>query len=192
MTMDANGFARCYDFVYVPVSFLGFVALGYALVNMVDHEAAGRAHRFFSGFRGWPVPTTEKCKVGWSSNQGLAGLIERYRNSPLMHESVPQQYRPVLFQNGVLSTFPGPTVRIRKPRVRHQKPTEQWPNCGHVSDVSTMESLDSEGSLVGLSADEASASEDDTVVAATKSRAGSRTRVAKIGLDRVRASLRLS
>jgi hypothetical protein len=126
-TMDANGFARCYDFVHVPVSFLDLVGLGYALVNMVDHEAADRAHKFFSGFRGWLVPTTETeaCEVGWSSsNQGLAAHIERYRNSPLMHESVPRQYRPALFRNGVLGTFPGPTVRLRPPRVRHQKPIE--------------------------------------------------------------------
>jgi len=124
-TMDANGFARCYDFIHVPVSFQDLVGLGYALVNMSDHEAAERAHRFFSGFTGWPVPTTEACEVGWSSsNQGLASHVERYRNSPLMHESVPRQYRPALFRNGVLGTFPGPTVRLRAPRVRHQKPTE--------------------------------------------------------------------
>lgn len=125
-TMDANGFAGCYDFVHVPVSFLDLVGLGYALVNMVDHVSADRAHRFFGGFRGWPVPTAEACEVGWSSsNQGLSAHIDRYRNSPLMHESVPRQYRPALFRNGVLGTFPGPTVRLRPPRVRHQKPTEQ-------------------------------------------------------------------
>jgi hypothetical protein len=82
-TMDANGFARCYDFVHVPVSFSDLVGLGYALVNMVDHECADRAQRFFSGFRDWSIPSTEACEVGWSSsNQGLAAHIERYRNSP--------------------------------------------------------------------------------------------------------------
>jgi len=125
-TMDANGFARCYDFVHVPVSFLELVGLGYALVNMVDHESAARAHQFFSGFRDWPLPAAcEACEVGWSSsNQGLAAHIERYRNSPLMHETVPREYRPALFRNGVLGTFPAPTVRLRPPRVRHQKPIE--------------------------------------------------------------------
>jgi FtsZ-binding cell division protein ZapB len=165
-TMDANGFARCYDFIHVPVSLLDFAGLGYALVNMVDDQAAGRAHRFFSGFRGWPVPTTEACEVGWSSNQGIAFHIERYRNSPLMHDSVPRQHRPALFQNGILRPFPAPTVRLQAPRVRRRKATEKVQKCGHVSDGSTAENLDSEGSLERLSGDEASTSEDDIDVAA--------------------------
>jgi hypothetical protein len=125
-TLDAEGFAGLYDFVHVPVSLLDLVGLGYALVNMVDHDSAERARKYFTGFREWPVPASEPCEVRWSSsNQGTAVHIERYRNSPLMHESVPRQYRPALYRNGVLAPFPRPTMRLRPPRVRHQKPAQQ-------------------------------------------------------------------
>lgn len=125
-TLDAEGFSSKYDFVHVPVNFQNRAGLGYALVNMVDNDAALQAREHFTGFEGWCGSTVEqeKCEVGWSSpNQGLTAHIERYRNSPMMHESVPEQCRPALFKDGKLVSFPEPTKRLRPPRVRHQKPS---------------------------------------------------------------------
>jgi hypothetical protein len=125
-TLDAEGFVAKYDFVHVPVNFQNRAGLGYALVNMVSNEAALRAREHFTGFSNWRGSIVEQdlCEVGWSSpNQGLAAHIERYRNSPMMHESVPEQCRPALFQEGKLVAFPEPTKRLRPPRVRHQKPS---------------------------------------------------------------------
>jgi hypothetical protein len=42
-----------------------------------------------------------------------------------MHESVPQEYKPALFQNGMLVPFPRPTKKLRAPRVRHAKASKE-------------------------------------------------------------------
>jgi len=116
---NAEGFAGCYDFVHVPVNFQDMTGLSYALVNMVNHHIAKQALEHFQGF---PISSSSTCSVAWSSpNQGLAAHVDRYRNSPMMHESVPPQYMPALYENGVLVPFPAPTKRLRAPRVRHQK-----------------------------------------------------------------------
>jgi hypothetical protein len=44
--------------------------------------------------------------------------VERLRNSPVMHERVPEVYKPALFVNGLAVSFPAPTRRIRAPRGR--------------------------------------------------------------------------
>jgi hypothetical protein len=120
--LDEQGFFGGYDFVHLPIDFQTKAGLGYALVNMVNHRVALRAHQRFAGFSKWPFPSENVCEVAWNQpHQGLAAHIERYRNSPLMHGSVPDAHRPALFQNGLHIAFPAPTTRIRPPRIRHQK-----------------------------------------------------------------------
>ena len=41
--------------------------------------------------------------------------VERYRNSPVMHRSVPDEYEPVIFKNGVRKNFPRPTKKVKAP-----------------------------------------------------------------------------
>lgn len=124
--LDAEGFTGMYDFVHFPIDFQTRAGLGYALVNMVNHQVALGMWRHFTGFNRWPTASEEVCEVKWNSpHQGLAVHIERYRNSPLMHSSVPDAFRPAMFECGVRVPFPEPTSRIRPPRVRHQrKPRE--------------------------------------------------------------------
>lgn len=50
-------------------------------------------------------------------HQGLEAHVERYRNSPVMHEDVPDTFKPVLFANGVRISFPLPTRKLRAPRL---------------------------------------------------------------------------
>merc|ERR1712039_354521 len=77
------------------------------------------ARRHFHGFRSWEVRSTKTCEVSWSYPvQGLEENIKRYRNSPVMHELVPDSVRPVLFQDGKRVEFPEPTKKIRPPRVK--------------------------------------------------------------------------
>jgi len=117
--LDAEGFRGCYDFAHVPVNFQDMAGLSYALVNMVDNVTAKSALAHFQGFQ---ISASNVCSVAWSSpNQGLAAHIERYRNSPMMHESVPSSYKPALYRSGILVPFPEPTRRLRAPRVRHPK-----------------------------------------------------------------------
>lgn len=120
--LDAEGFAGLYDFVHVPVEFHSSNVLGYSIVNMVSPSIAQRALKHFQGFDRWPSTesVTAACETAWNSPlQGLAAHVDRYRNSPLMHQSVPEQYRPILLRKGVRAAFPRPTTRVRAPRIRN-------------------------------------------------------------------------
>jgi|Transcript_20682 hypothetical protein len=120
--LDDEGFRSGYDFIHLPIDFQTKVGLGYAIVNMVSPSVAMCAQQHFKGFCNWAFPCDNRVEVDWNRpHQGLKAHIDRYRNSPLMHESVPETYRPVLFQDGRRVPFPAPTARIRAPRIRHQK-----------------------------------------------------------------------
>lgn len=120
--LDDEGFSRRYDFLHLPVDFRTKVGLGYAIVNLVDHDVAEDVRKHFNGFSNWPCVNANVCEVAWNDpHQGLGSNIERYRNSPLMHSSIPEVFRPVLLQNGKRKIFPAPTSQIRPPRIRHRK-----------------------------------------------------------------------
>lgn len=115
--LDSEGFAGKYDFVYLPIDFRTHAALGYAFVNLVSSEHAEYLHKHLNGFSKWMFPSSKRCSVSWSNpHQGLESHIARYRNSPLMHEVVPDEYRPVLFRDGKRIPFPPPTKKIKFPR----------------------------------------------------------------------------
>jgi hypothetical protein len=121
--LEEQGFQGCFDFAHVPVNFQDMANLGYALVNLICNSEAKRA---LAHFEGLPVSPSHNCSVAWSlPNQRLCAHIERYQNSPIMHESVPQEYKPALFQNGMLVPFPRPTKKLRAPRVRHAKASKE-------------------------------------------------------------------
>lgn len=120
--IDAEGFAGKYDFLYLPIDFRTHAALGYAFLNLVTPEDAERLRQRLDGFSRWALPSNKVCSVGWSyPHQGLDSHIARYRNSPLMHEAVPDGYRPILFQDGIRAPFPPPTKRIKPPRQGTQR-----------------------------------------------------------------------
>lgn len=117
--LDEGGFAGMFDFVYMPMNFRTKASFGYAFVNLAAPSDAERCHDYFQGFRHWGVPTDKVCEVSWSDmHQGLAAHIERYRNSPVMHESVPDEYKPARFARGDRVLFPPPTKKLRVPRIR--------------------------------------------------------------------------
>lgn len=110
---DSNGFAGRYDFVYLPRDFERSCGIGYAFVNTVTHADALCMQKYFQGFRNWALPTQKICDVTWSKQQRLKTQIQRYRNSPLMHHLVPDEYKPVLFSAGVRVDFPAPTKSVK-------------------------------------------------------------------------------
>jgi len=117
--LDSEGFKGKYDFVYLPMDFKSSASLGYAFVNLIDKEEAERLKEAFEGFSRWAMPSQKVCNVDWSSPfQGLESHIERFRNSPVMHESVPDEHKPALFTDGQRRPFPPPTRKLRVPRVR--------------------------------------------------------------------------
>lgn len=115
--LDANGFSGDYDFVYLPIDFQSGAGLGYAFVNMTCGQRAEELIDKLHGFADWQSSSTQKVlEICWSDpHQGLATLLDRYRNSRVMHGSVPDEYKPVLFSNGARIAFPRHTKRIRPP-----------------------------------------------------------------------------
>lgn len=114
--LDSSGFAGRYNFLYVPTDFSRGAGLGYAFVNLSSAADAQELRSRLEGFRQWSVPSSKVCTVGWSNPcQGLQANIERYKNSPIMHDSVPDEFKPMLFVHGVRVQFPQPTKKLRKP-----------------------------------------------------------------------------
>merc|ERR1712179_888030 len=109
--LDSKGFRGKYNFLYLPVDFTHVVALGYALVCFETH---GDAQALIDSFLGTEVSRCCEITASWSEpSHCLLENIERYRNSAVMHPSVPDEYKPILFENGVPATFPGPTQSLR-------------------------------------------------------------------------------
>jgi hypothetical protein len=115
--VNAEGFVGSYDFLYLPVDFKSRVGLGYSFINFIDAEVASRFFQHFSGFCHWGLRSDKVCEVTWSESiQGRDAHVERYMNSPVMHESIADECKPVLFKDGERMPFPAPTKRIRAPR----------------------------------------------------------------------------
>jgi len=71
------------------------------------------------GYDGWTSTGISCMEVCWSMpHQGLDLQIRRFQNSPVMHPSVPDEIKPMLFTDGVRSPFPEPTKQLREPRAR--------------------------------------------------------------------------
>merc|ERR1719382_2385448 len=117
--LDKAGFAGLYDFVYLPMDFKTRACLGYAFVDLVREDVANFFWKVFDGYTSWVFPSKKVCKVSWGgSHRGLQVHVERYRNSSIMHPLVPEEYRPVLFENGRRIKFPPPTKMPRAPGSR--------------------------------------------------------------------------
>lgn len=120
--LDSQGFFGRFDFLYLPVDFKREKNLGYALINLVSPYEALRFTNHFEGFSNLGMATDKVCSVGWCSpQQGLEAHVERYRNSPVMHESVPSEWQPMLLSHGVPIPFPAPTQKIKAPKVKGGK-----------------------------------------------------------------------
>jgi len=117
--LDAQGFAGCYELVYLPIDFQTENALGYAFISLSTPDAAERLRNHFEGFTAWPVESGKICSVSWSDLEGLQAHVDRYRNSNVQHPSVPDKFKPALYKkDGERIEFPAPTKNIRPPRFK--------------------------------------------------------------------------
>lgn len=117
--LDHQGFAGKYDFLYLPIDFKTNLSLGYAFVNLCMAFDVDAFHRCFSGFKNWAMPSRKVCEVAWGGpQQGLKANIDRYQSSPVMHDDVADECKPVILLNGQRVAFPRSTTKIRAPRVR--------------------------------------------------------------------------
>lgn len=117
--LNSQGFEKKFDFIYTPVKFSVMATIGYAFVNMISHAAAQECVSKLDGFTDWATPCGSSLAVMWSEkDQGLATIIDRHRNSPVMHSSVQEEFKPALYVDGVQTAFPLPTKKIKPPRVQ--------------------------------------------------------------------------
>lgn len=117
--LDSQGFAGTYDFAYLPFDFETLSPLTHAFVNFALGADAERCHEHFEGFTSWPEHSDAVCGVAWNDRQqGLPSLVERYRNSPVMHESVPEECKPMIIIGGQRAPFPPPTQRLKAPKIK--------------------------------------------------------------------------
>jgi hypothetical protein len=126
--LDMHGFSACYDFVYLPVNFRTRMGFGYAIVNFTSTTNAARFAKVFDDFGAWPVPCDRLSKVIAAQKRdhwGLEANIKHYRNNQIMHPTVPDEYKPVLFVNGKRKPFPPPTIRLKPPKIAPSKDVDQ-------------------------------------------------------------------
>jgi hypothetical protein len=120
--LDDEGFQGRYDFLYLPIDFMSCACLGYAFVNLTEPSIVPEFWRIFNGFNRWILPSRKVCHVSWSGpHQGFEAHVELYRSSPVMHHSVHDDYKPIIFKDGQRIPFPPPLKAPRAPRVRHHK-----------------------------------------------------------------------
>ncbi|CAE7778071.1 ML4, partial [Symbiodinium pilosum] len=117
--LDSEGFAGKYNFVYLPIDFHTQASLGYAFVNLVESSHVYQIQEKLTGFKKWKVPSKKVCEVRlcgpWPD---LEAHVERYRNSSVMHPSVPEEFKPALFENGKQVPFPKPSKVPKPPQIR--------------------------------------------------------------------------
>mmetsp|Transcript_15626 Transcript_15626/g.19123 ORF Transcript_15626/g.19123 Transcript_15626/m.19123 type:complete len:330 (+) Transcript_15626:66-1055(+) len=119
--MDKEGFHGKYDFLYLPIDFRSKASLGYAFVNLINEVEAQNFWKTFDGYTKWVLPSAKVCSVSWSGpHQGQKSHVQRYRDSPIMHGSVPDEFKPVIFEAGTGKRldFPPPSKKLRAPRRR--------------------------------------------------------------------------
>jgi len=114
-----EGFANLCNFLYLPADLSSGACFGYALVNMATPADAQAFINHFQSFHQWPVSSAKRAVTHMSEElQGLAEMIERYRNSPIMHPSVPDTLKPAIYHNGCRCPFPQPTAPLKPPRAK--------------------------------------------------------------------------
>merc|ERR1719401_2335316 len=99
--LDAEGFVGQYDFVFLPRDFKSRRLLGYGFVNFIAPADALRAFQVFTDFTNWRCCSKKTCQAQWSRTQGYEANVKAVQTSPSMRKQMPDNFKPVLFQNGV-------------------------------------------------------------------------------------------
>merc|ERR1711985_176935 len=103
--LASHGFHSRFDFAYLPMNFKKGQAFGFALVNFLTAEDAQQARLAFNGL----MLNQRPVLAEWSEViQGTEALVEKYRNSAVMHDDVSELYRPMFLRHGRVVPFPKP------------------------------------------------------------------------------------
>merc|ERR1719379_3001438 len=103
------GFADRVVFIYLPMNLRKAGNFGYAFVDFDSMAVAELCKDTLAGFSEWSEGGSEKCdkalEIMWSETQGIDAHVQRYRDSPLMHPSLEDEFKPALFKNGIRVDF---------------------------------------------------------------------------------------
>lgn len=128
--LNSDGFAGQFDFLYVPLDYCSKLAFGHAVVNFTNTASA---MRFYSQQlpAGWPLgleagTQPEVVLAAGQDRHGRDACVERYRNSPVMHRIVPDEFKPVVLSRGRRVAFPRPTERLSAPEKLPRSVWRQW------------------------------------------------------------------
>jgi len=114
--LNEHGLMDVYNFIYVPWNLQKQIAVGFAFVNMTSHEGATSAIARLQGCMLFSQRKDLALEICWAEqHQGLAAQIARYRDSAIMHPSVPDSFKPKVFSEGVCQPFPEPTTTLNTP-----------------------------------------------------------------------------
>jgi len=124
--LQAEKYLNSVNFLYLPMAFdrQDSASFRYAFITFTKPERAQHFLEHFSGFMNWgqALPNLGGgCVVEWCALQGVDAHIGRYRNSPMMHPSVEDQFKPILLHNGRRLPFSLPTTNIQPPRQRRHR-----------------------------------------------------------------------
>mmetsp|Transcript_26251 Transcript_26251/g.47787 ORF Transcript_26251/g.47787 Transcript_26251/m.47787 type:complete len:721 (-) Transcript_26251:86-2248(-) len=113
------------DFLYVPHDFRRKCGKGFGFVNFTTVGSATEAFHLLGQFDDWESEgflSKKTITVCWAKQhmQGLDNLIEFFRNSTVMHDTIDEEFKPLLLENGVPKNFPGPLKRLRKPQAQNE------------------------------------------------------------------------
>jgi hypothetical protein len=118
--LNLKGFAGLYDFVYMPMDFKRKLCMGYGFVNLTAGEQVQHFIEKFDGHRSHPS-STKVCEVSLSRTQGLATNIERFRNSSVMGDEVPEYFKPAIFLGERQVPFPEPSKEVSPVRPKRAR-----------------------------------------------------------------------
>jgi hypothetical protein len=114
--LNSEGLRGSYDFLYLPRDMKTRKSFTYCFINWITPALAQAAMRRFDGYKLDGAVLTTQWVVDC---YGLQTQIEKHRNKPYMHPNVPQEFKPMVFQNGCLVEFPKPTQEITMPQLGH-------------------------------------------------------------------------
>jgi len=86
----------------LPIDFATGYHVGYAFLNLTAWEHAVHFMEVFTGFSDWkPKRDHRICAVSWGAIQGFHANVERFEISQMTMPGIPEDYKPVLFWDGV-------------------------------------------------------------------------------------------
>jgi len=129
--LGEQGFGNEFDFLYCPLDYVSKKGFGYVLLNFTSPRAAVHFRERFQGQLGsWLVAeSTMALDIVWAvgeNRQGLQANIDRYRNSPVMHSIVPDEFKPIVLSRGHRVAFSRPTEKLEAPNKLPRAVWKAW------------------------------------------------------------------